>query len=182
MRGKKIRFEGGGMTQLKFPKITALMLSIAFLTVSSASADSPFGSEGDKHDSKHEKRHKIRSRHGYQYKQNQDRSQYSGGRYFNDRDRIVADGFLGKEYRSGRCPPGLDKKSNGCIPPGQAKKWIIGQPIPHEVDYYDLPPELITGIGVPPSGYRYVRVGSDILLIAIGSRIVMDAIYDLGLR
>lgn len=159
------------------------MLSIAFLTVSSsASADSPSRSEDAQHESQHEKRHKIRGRHGYQYKQNQDRSQYSGGRYFNDRDRIVADRFLGTEYRSGECPPGLDKKSTGCVPPGQAKKWIIGQPIPQDLVYYDLPPELIAGIGSPPFGYRYVRVASDILLIAVGSRIVMDAIYDLGLR
>jgi hypothetical protein len=170
------------MTQIKFPKITSLMLSIGFLTVGSASADSPFGSQDAKHDSKHEKRHKIRGRHGYQYKQNQDRSQYSGGRYFNDRDRIVADGFLGNEYRSGQCPPGLEKKSNGCVPPGQAKKWTIGQPLPQDVVYYDLPSELITEIGMPPPGYRYVRVASDILLIAIGSTMVMDAIYDLGLR
>jgi hypothetical protein len=35
-------------------------------------------------------------------------------------------------------------------------------------------------IGVPPSGYRYVRVASDILMIAIGTGMVVDAIRDLG--
>jgi hypothetical protein len=31
-----------------------------------------------------------------------------------------------------------------------------------------------------PSGHKYVRVASDILLIAIGSSMVVDAIEDLG--
>jgi Ni/Co efflux regulator RcnB len=35
-------------------------------------------------------------------------------------------------------------------------------------------------IGVPPRGYRYVRVASDILMIAIGTGMVIDAIQDLG--
>jgi len=33
---------------------------------------------------------------------------------------------------------------------------------------------------VPPAGYRYVRVAADILLIAVGTRMVADAITDLG--
>jgi len=35
-------------------------------------------------------------------------------------------------------------------------------------------------LGVAPSGYKYVRVASDILLIAIGTSMVVDAIQDLG--
>ncbi len=42
-----------------------------------------------------------------------------------------------------------------------------------------VPHELVVVIGTPPPGYRYVRVLNDILLIAIGSRIVIDAIEDL---
>ncbi len=34
-------------------------------------------------------------------------------------------------------------------------------------------------IGLPPAGYKYVRVANDILLIAIGTSIVVDAIEDL---
>ena len=30
-------------------------------------------------------------------------------------------------YRAGGCPPGLAKKHNGCMPPGQAKKLYRGQ-------------------------------------------------------
>ena len=35
-------------------------------------------------------------------------------------------------------------------------------------------------IGPPPSGYKYVRVGADILMIAIGTSMVVDAISDLS--
>ncbi len=31
----------------------------------------------------------------------------------------------------------------------------------------------------PPTGYRYVRVAADILLIAVGSSVVIDAVEDL---
>jgi hypothetical protein len=30
-------------------------------------------------------------------------------------------------YGAGGCPPGLAKKHNGCMPPGQAKKFYRGQ-------------------------------------------------------
>lgn len=30
-------------------------------------------------------------------------------------------------YGAGGCPPGLAKKQNGCLPPGQAKKLLRGQ-------------------------------------------------------
>jgi Ni/Co efflux regulator RcnB len=45
---------------------------------------------------------------------------------------------------------------------------------------YELPRALVVKIGVPPAGYKYVRVAADILLIAVGTRMVVDAITDLG--
>ena len=62
---------------------------------------------------------------------------------------------------------------------GQAKKWRIGQPLERDVVYYPLPKAVVVKIGQPPPGYRYVRVASDILLIAIGTNMVVDAIQDL---
>ncbi len=56
----------------------------------------------------------------------------------------------------------------------------MGQPLPASVVRYDLPPALVVRIGVPPPGYKYVRVASDILMIAVGSSMVVDAIRDLG--
>ena len=78
------------------------------------------------------------------------------------------------------CPPGLAKKNNGCLPPGQAKKWAIGRPLPRDVIFHDLPPELVVKIGLPPEGYKYVRAAADILMIAVGTGLVVDAIEDLG--
>ena len=101
-------------------------------------------------------------------------------RVFEDRHRVVIHEYYVTEYRSGRCPPGLAKKNNGCMPPGQAKKWRVGHPLPHDVIFYDLPPTLVVQIGAPPPGYRYVRVAADILLIAVGTGLVIEAITDLG--
>ena len=100
--------------------------------------------------------------------------------HFQDRQRVVVREYYVEEHRSGHCPPGLAKKHNGCMPPGQAKKWKKGHPLPREVVYYEVPPALVVQIGTPPPGYRYVRVASDILMIAIGTGLVVDAIQDLG--
>jgi len=90
--------------------------------------------------------------------------------------------YYAQEFRSGNCPPGLAKKRNGCLPPGQAKKWSVGRPLPSDVVFYEVPRELVVRIGPPPAGHRYVRVAGDILMIAIGTSMVVDAISDLSRR
>jgi len=100
--------------------------------------------------------------------------------HFEDRHKVVVQEYYTEQFRSGRCPPGLAKKRNGCMPPGQAKKWQVGRPLPREVVYYEVPQPLVVQIGPPPAGHRYVRVSSDILMIAIGSGMVVDAIRNLG--
>jgi hypothetical protein len=100
---------------------------------------------------------------------------------FEDQQRSVVQGWYAQEIEAGHCPPGLAKKRNGCLPPGQAKKaWAIGRPLPREVIFHDLPPALAVEIGLPPAGYRFVRVANDILMIAVGTGMVIDAITDLG--
>jgi Ni/Co efflux regulator RcnB len=101
-------------------------------------------------------------------------------KHFDDHRRAAVRDFYVVEHRGGRCPPGLAKKHNGCMPPGQARKWEYGRPLPREVVVYDVPPPLVVKIGAPPSGYRYARVASDILMVAIGTGMVVDAIKDLG--
>ena len=101
------------------------------------------------------------------------------GGYFEDRQRVAAADYYGKRRAAGHCPPGLAKKNNGCMPPGQAKKWQMGQPLPKAVVWYPVPREVVVLIGSPPPGYRYVRVLNDILLIATGTQMVVDAIEDL---
>lgn len=99
---------------------------------------------------------------------------------FDTRQQTVVREYYGKEFKVGHCPPGLAKKKNGCMPPGQAKKWRRGAPLPRDVVFYDLPPKLVVEIGLPPAGHRYVRVANDILLIAVGTGMVLDAIEDLN--
>ena len=81
--------------------------------------------------------------------------------------------------KGGKCPPGLAKKGNGCMPPGQAKKWAMGRPLPRDVAYHDLPRDLLIRLPAPPVGHRYVQVAGDVLLIAVGSSMVVDAIQDI---
>lgn len=104
------------------------------------------------------------------------------GVFFADRHRRAVNDYFAPRVSAGRCPPGLAKKGNGCLPPGQAKKWVVGRPLPTDVVRYPVPAELRLSLGIPPQGYQYVRVASDILLIAIGTGMVIDAIEDLGGR
>jgi len=98
-----------------------------------------------------------------------------------DRDRNTVYTYYRNDFAAGNCPPGLAKKNNGCLPPGQAKKlWAIGQPLPGTVVFYPLPGPLLMQLTPAPSGYQYVRVANDILLMAVGTRMITAAIADLS--
>lgn len=102
------------------------------------------------------------------------------GGYFQPQQRAAVHAYYGPSIQVGRCPPGLAKKSNGCMPPGKAKTYTLGRPLPQQVIFYDVPSSVSVQIGLPPAGHRYVRVAADILLIAVGTGMVVDAIEDLG--
>lgn len=102
------------------------------------------------------------------------------GNYFQSNQREQVQTYYREQARSGHCPPGLAKKNNGCMPPGQAKKWAMGQPLPRDVVYTPIDPRVMVRLGTPPAGHRYVQVAADILLIAVGTSMVIDAIQDLG--
>ncbi len=95
---------------------------------------------------------------------------------FEEHQRNAVRDYYRAESSAKRCPPGLAKKNNGCMPPGQAKKWQVGQRLPGDVIYHEIPPEIASQLGVPPDGHRYVRVASDILLITQNVGNVIDAI------
>ena len=101
------------------------------------------------------------------------------GSYFQEHHRQAAQAYYEQPENRGYCPPGLAKKGRDCMPPGQAKKWHRGHPLPAGLTYYEVPRSVVLTLGVPPSGYRYVRVASDILLIAVGTSMVVDALEDL---
>jgi len=109
------------------------------------------------------------------------KEKHGGEVRFGESQHAVVQGWYVNQINAGHCPPGLRKKHNGCLPPGQAKKrWAIGRRLPRDVIFYDLPPPLIVELGPPPPGYRYARIANDVLLLAIGTGMVVDAIIDLG--
>ena len=174
------------MKRITLKSNCALAFVIAGLLASGqAIADKPSWAGGGKGE-KSEQKGKSENRKGGQ-RDIDERSARDGGgpsgkmrEHFSDQHRTYVRDYYGEEFRNGRCPPGLAKKHNGCMPPGQAKKWTVGRPLPREVIYYHVPPALVVQFGQPPAGYRYVRVASDILLIAVGTGMVIDAIRDLG--
>lgn len=91
-------------------------------------------------------------------------------------DRDIIRQYLRSEYRS-NCPPGLAKKNNGCLPPGQAKKrYSIGGILPDDVVWVPVSLELRRHLSPLPRGYQYVQVDKDVLLIAEASKKVIDAV------
>jgi len=96
---------------------------------------------------------------------------------FSATQREAAGSYFVKEHGRGNCPPGLAKKHNGCLPPGQAKKrYVVGHSLPPGIVLEELPVELSVRIGSPPSGYRYGILDGDLVKIAAGTLLVVDAI------
>jgi hypothetical protein len=96
---------------------------------------------------------------------------------FSSSQRDAAHGWYVEKYGRGNCPPGLAKKNNGCLPPGQAKKrYAVGHPLPPGIVHAPVPPDLAVRIGPPPSGYLYVSLDGDLLELAVGTLLVVDAI------
>lgn len=172
---------------LKTSHTLALVVAGMLLAIGPALADRPSWGGHDK-DGRNEWRERERPSHDRDRDRDNrsfhqgDRDDFGEHRYFDDRHRAVINGYYTEQFRIGQCPPGLAKKHNGCMPPGLAKQWQIGYPLPRNVIYYDLPPAIVMQLGPPQPGYRYARVGSDILLIAIGTGLVVDAIMDLSGR
>lgn len=148
---------------------TPALLALAGLLACSAPAlaDKPAWAGGGKPD-KHEKRMQDRrdERRGEEF-------------HFSDDSRRIVFDYYGGQARQGKCPPGLAKKRNGCLPPGQAKKWQVGHPLPHGLVFHDLPRDIIVRLPPPPPRHRYVQIAGDILMIAVGTGMVVDAIEDI---
>lgn len=176
---------------LNSPRRIAVLAIAGLIASAPVFAEKPSWAGGGKNEKKHEERSEGR-RNGKdenRYDEKRDGRHQEGrdtdrrGRIelrFGDDNRRIINEYYGPMFRAGNCPPGLAKKHNGCLPPGQAKKWARGRPLPAGLDYYDLPHDLVIRLPPPPEHHRYVRVASDILLIAIGTSMVVDALEDIG--
>lgn len=169
---------------MKHPqRIAAFLIAGLFAASTPVFAEKPDWAGGGKNGNKHESRDDRGGRDD-RGKRDKREDRYddrrSGGQYhFNDDSRRILIDYYGGQARAGHCPPGLAKKGNGCMPPGQAKKWRRGYALPADVRYYPLPHEILVRLPPPPPQHRYVQVAGDILMIAIGTSMVVDAVEDI---
>ena len=144
---------------------------------------------GDKHSEKYQDKAEKKGEKHQQYqvqqqpKQQQTQQQrlvITPGQYFNDQQRVVVRQYYTQTYTNVQnCPPGLAKKNNGCMPPGQAKKWAVGQTVPAGVTLYAVPQPVIVQLPPAPNGYRYARIGGDIVLVQQQNNLIVDIIVGL---
>ena len=146
-----------------------------------------------KHEKKKDKYSRDHDDNDYEYvretRHYSDRENDRGGRsnisiriggYIDDEHRHETREYYREYSRSGRCPPGLAKKHDGCRSYRQSRHWAMGEYLPRDVVYHRVEPEVSIHLGTPPRGHEFIRVASDILLIAVGTGLVVDAIDDLG--
>ena len=73
----------------------------------------------------------------------------------------------------------MAKKNNGCMPLGLVRNWAVGQPVPAGVIIYAVPQPVIRQLPPAPYGYRYARIGGDIVLVQQQSNLIVDIIQSL---
>ena len=81
------------------------------------------------------------------------------GAYFGDKNRAA----VHKYYETN--PPG-----------GAAPHWQIGQTLPAGAPVASVPQPVMAALPKLPPGHRYVLLGGDVLLVAAGSKMVVDGI------
>ena len=62
------------------------------------------------------------------------------------------------------------------VPPGQAKKWAKGQYLPKSVAWTPVPAVLLAKLKPVPPGHQYVVVDGQVLLIALATGLILDAL------
>jgi Ni/Co efflux regulator RcnB len=177
-----------------YSRLVVLSLAAAFMAAPSF-ADDDHGSKHGKHgenaekhadkqdekvwkqaDKQERKAEKEERKYEKKADKSRDRDDVKVGHYFNDDQRKAVRGYYGQHYGNGRrCPPGLVKRDNGCRPPGQVR-YVVGQPLPRTVTVYTVPQPVVVQMPIAPPGYRYVRVGNDILLVSPQTQLVVDVI------
>ena len=167
--------------------LTLALASFLLASPSFADKDDKGGKHAEKAEKRAEKAHekaekredKDREKSEKRASKYRDRDDIRVGQYFNDGQRQAARTYYVQQYGDGRrCPPGLARKNNGCMPPGQVS-YVVGQPLPRTVTVYPVPQPVIVQLPLAPPGYRYVRIGNDLVLISPQSQVVVDVITGL---
>lgn len=109
-------------------------------------------------------------------------------RGYRDRDRDGRDdryeNRYDNRYGANSCPPGLAKKDNGCMPPGQAKRLFReGQRIPGGYNYYTdysrIPAQYRDQYNLDPNS-RYIYRDNSIYVVDPRTSLVQRIIGSLG--
>lgn len=98
------------------------------------------------------------------------------------RDRDAAFAYYRDEMAAGRCPAPLVRQDKACAapPPAATRAWKLDQPLPDGVKAEPPPPGLIAKLSPSYAGHQYLRVGTDILIVGIGTRNVAALVVDLS--
>ncbi|OFW89115.1 MAG: hypothetical protein A3B66_05595 [Alphaproteobacteria bacterium RIFCSPHIGHO2_02_FULL_46_13] len=97
-----------------------------------------------------------------------------------DNDRVTLRHYAEDHYKK-FCPPGLAKKHHECLQYGQAKKrYMVGYRLPETVLYYPVPRDVVSHLRPVPTGYQYVRVDNDVVLMEAATRQIIDAVVILS--
>jgi len=165
---------------------TGLCLSIiAGLGMASASLPSPAQAEKPAHAGKGNGHNKHKGGNSGKAHKNkgqapQAASQSSGDNnidiVFDSGAKQAVRSHYGSSYAGKSCPPGLAKKNNGCLPPGQAKKYNRGDVVPESVTLCRIPGALEVKLKPLPAGYVYRYVDGEVLVVAEAARKVIDAV------
>jgi len=171
---------------IRNPRLVACLLAGNFLCATAFAAP-PWAGGGhrDEEEHGHERRHEERHEQRHEERREFRHEEHHGGErvvvvrqgaYFSSGHRDSV-----RHYYVSHCPPGLANRHNGCMPPGHERRvWMVGQPLPATVVLAPPPPQVVVTLPPPPVGHRYVEVAGDVLLIAVGSKMVVDGISGLS--
>lgn len=100
---------------------------------------------------------------------------------FNEQQRKAVSDYFSQSYEIGECPVGLIAREGRCQSQNPDKLWRVGEPLPRALqnEARDLPNMLAERLGPAPSGSRYIRAGSDVLMLD-ASGTVTGAVTDFG--
>ena len=94
-----------------------------------------------------------------------------------DNDRVLIGKYLQHHYKN-TCAWEHDFPLTKCVAPTAAPKrhYIAGYALPSHVVYEDVPAKIAAHLNPIPVGYKYIRVGNDVVLINASSRDVIDSV------
>ncbi len=99
------------------------------------------------------------------------------GKFFSDQEKAAARKVFSQKYaKAPQCPEGLTLKGKSCASPWDQRYWAVGQALQPAVKVYEVPAPVVATLPPAPKGYEYVRAADDILLIASGSKLIVDMI------